>query len=113
MIVTIKGLSAGLFSLGMAIILGNNLPALGVILGAMALGCFSYGISIVLFIHAMRGLGRHAQARCSVQPVGSMTLSFLLFQEFPSWMFMIALILMVIGTIFWLASNMNTFIFTQ
>ena len=35
MIVTIKGLGAGSFSLGMAIILGNKLPAMGVILGAL------------------------------------------------------------------------------
>src|SRR4030066_84696 len=56
-IVTIKGLGAGSFSLGMAMILGNKLPAWEVVLGALVLGSLSYGASIVLFIHAMRGIG--------------------------------------------------------
>lgn len=101
MIVTIKGLGAGSFSLGMAFILGNKLPALGVILGAMALGSLSYGISIVLFIRAMRGLGAaRTSAFFGTAPLAGMILSFLLFREFPSWMFIIALPLMVIGTLF-------------
>lgn len=101
MIVTIKGLGAGSFSLGMALILGNKLPALGVILGAMVLGSLSYGISIVLFIRAMRGLGAaRTSAFFGTAPLAGMILSFLLFREFPSWMFIIALPLMVIGTLF-------------
>jgi drug/metabolite transporter (DMT)-like permease len=48
-IVTIKGLGAGSFSLALALMLDNQIPALSIILGAMVLGCLSYGISIVLF----------------------------------------------------------------
>lgn len=100
-IVTIKGLGAGSFSLAMALILGNKIPALNVILGAMVLGSLSYGISIVLFIHAMRGLGvARTSGLFSSAPLAGMILSFLLFREFPSWLFIIAFPLMVAGTLF-------------
>jgi drug/metabolite transporter (DMT)-like permease len=101
MIVTIKGLGAGSFSLALALILGNKIPAPSVILGALALGSLSYGISIVLFIHAMRGLGAaRTSALFGTAPLAGMLLSFLLFREFPSWMFIIAFPLMVAGTLF-------------
>jgi drug/metabolite transporter (DMT)-like permease len=106
MIVTIKGLVAGCFSLGLALILGNELPTLGVTLGAMLLGCLSYGVSIVLFIHAMRGLGAaRTSALFGTAPLAGMFISFLLFREFPGWMFMIALPLMVVGTLFLLSEE--------
>lgn len=97
-IVTIKGLGAGSFSLIMALFLGNNLPSWEVILGALVLGSLSYGASIVLFIHAMRGLGAaRTSALFSTAPIAGIVLSILIFQEFPSWLFIIALPIMVIG----------------
>jgi len=100
-IVTIKGLGAGSFSLGMAMILGNKLPAWDVVLGALVLGSLSYGASIVLFIHAMRGLGAaRTSALFSSAPLAGMILSLLLFREIPSWMFLVAFPLMVAGTLF-------------
>jgi drug/metabolite transporter (DMT)-like permease len=100
-IVTIKGLGAGSFSLGMAIVLGNKLPAWEVVLGALVLGSLSYGASIVLFIHAMRGLGAaRTSALFSTAPIAGIILSLLLFQEFPSWFFLVALPIMIIGTLF-------------
>ena len=101
MIVTIKGLGAGSFSLGMALVLGNTLPALGVVLRAMVLGCLSYGVSIVLFIRALRGLGAaRTSALFGTTPLAGIFISFLLFREFPGWLFLIALPLMIIGTLF-------------
>ncbi len=97
-IVTIKGLGAGSFSLIMALFLGNNLPSWEVILGALVLGSLSYGASIVLFIHAMRGLGAaRTSALFSTAPIAGIILSTLIFQEFPSWLFIVALPIMVIG----------------
>ncbi|MBI5934558.1 MAG: EamA family transporter [Chloroflexi bacterium] len=97
-IVTIKGLGAGSFSLLMALALGNRLPSWDAILGALVLGSLSYGASIVLFIHAMRGLGAaRTSALFSAAPIAGILLSILIFQEFPSWLFLIALPLMVIG----------------
>jgi drug/metabolite transporter (DMT)-like permease len=100
-IVTIKGLGAGGFSLGMAMVLGNQLPAWEVVLGALVLGSLSYGASIVLFIHAMRCLGAaRTSALFSSAPLAGMLLSFLLFQESPGWMLIVAFPLMVAGTLF-------------
>jgi len=100
MIVTIKGLGAGIFSLFLAMTLGNKLPGAGIIAGAMILGCLSYGVSIVLFIHAMRGLGAaRTSALFGIAPLAGMLLSFIIFQEIPTWMFLVALPLMVVGTL--------------
>lgn len=97
-IVTIKGLGAGSFSLIMALFLGNNLPSWEVVLGALVLGSLSYGASIVLFIHAMRGLGAaRTSALFSTAPIAGIILSILIFREFPSWLFIVALPIMVIG----------------
>lgn len=105
-IVIIKGFGAGVFSLGMALILGKKLPAWGGIFGALILGSLSYGASIVLFIHAMRGLGvARTSALFSTAPVAGVMLSVLLFQEFPAWVFLIALPLMLIGAAFLINDN--------
>jgi ABC-type nickel/cobalt efflux system permease component RcnA len=67
----------------------------------LVLGSLSYGASLVLFIHAMRGMGAaRTSALFSSAPLAGMILSFLLFQEFPSWMFVIAFPLLVAGTLF-------------
>jgi drug/metabolite transporter (DMT)-like permease len=95
-IVTIKGLAAGTVSLIVAIALGNHLPAPSIILGAMLLGCLSYGLSIVLFIRAMRGLGAaRTSALFGTSPLAGVILSLLIFRGLPNWLFWIALSLMV------------------
>ncbi len=100
-IVIIKGLVAGSFSLAMAMVLGNKLPSWEVILGALVLGSLSYGASIVLFIHAMRGIGvARTSALFSSAPFAGLLLSLILFREYPSWMFVFAFPLIVIGTLF-------------
>lgn len=52
-----KGLSAGLVNCLIAFGLGAGLPAAGPLAGAMLLGLLGYGISLVLFVVALRGLG--------------------------------------------------------
>lgn len=100
-IVTIKGLGAGGFSLGLAMILGNKIPAWDVVLGALVLGGLSYGASIILFIHALRGIGAaRTSALFSAAPLAGVLLSLLIFREFPSWLFVIAFPLMAAGTLF-------------
>ena len=56
-IVMVKGLAAGSFSLVLTMILGNRIPNINIAIKAMVLGSLSYGLSITLFIRAMRGLG--------------------------------------------------------
>ncbi|KJR44171.1 Permease of the drug/metabolite transporter (DMT) superfamily [Desulfosporosinus sp. I2] len=100
-IVTIKGLSAGTFSLILSFILGFSLPSFKFILLAMLLGYFSYGLSIVLFIRAMRELGSaRTSALFGTAPFVGAVLSLLLFRESQGTLFFFALPIMIIGAVF-------------
>jgi len=99
-IVTIKGLAAGTFSLATALALGNRLPEWPAVAGALVLGSLSYGASIALFIFAMRGLGAARTSMLfSTGPVAGVILSIVLLGELPGWLFAVALPLMVVGTL--------------
>jgi drug/metabolite transporter (DMT)-like permease len=52
-----KGLAAGGFNLALGFALGGTLPGAGMTASALILGFVSYGVSLVLFIHALRHLG--------------------------------------------------------
>jgi drug/metabolite transporter (DMT)-like permease len=56
-IAAIKGLVAGTVNLAIGLTLHGALPSGPRVAGAMALGFFSYGVSLVLFVLAMRSLG--------------------------------------------------------
>lgn len=99
-IVTVKGLTSGAFSLVLALMLDNPLPALPTALETMALGGLCYGLSIVLFVRAMRGLGAaRTSALFGTAPFVGTVLSFPLFRETISVKFLIALPLMIAGMI--------------
>jgi drug/metabolite transporter (DMT)-like permease len=99
-IVMVKGLAAGAFSLTLAFLLGNSLPDAVTTLKALVLGCLSYGLSIILFIRAMRGMGAaRTSALFATAPLAGILLSFILLRETPSFMLLAALPLMVLGTI--------------
>ena len=105
-IVLVKGLSAGSFSLILALLLGNALPEPAILLGALVLGSLSYGLSIVLFIRAMRGLGAaRTSALFGTAPLAGVLLSLLLFQEAPSALFWGALPLMVVAALLLLSER--------
>jgi drug/metabolite transporter (DMT)-like permease len=97
-IVTIKGIGSGSFSLMLAVFLQNPLPGLTAILGAMVLGYFSYGLSIVLFIRAMRCLGAaRTSATFATVPFIGVLLSLIILRETPGTLFFISLPFMVAG----------------
>lgn len=52
-----KGLAAGITNLALALIAGATLPSVATMLAAGHLGLFSYGLSLVLFVVALRELG--------------------------------------------------------
>ncbi len=105
-VVTIKGLGAGAFSLTLALVLGRPFPGLAIALGAMLLGSMSYGVSIVLFVRAMRGLGAaRTSALFGTAPLAGVAVSFLIFQDAPTTMFILALSLMTAGTILLLSEH--------
>ncbi|MDN4641820.1 DMT family transporter [Agreia sp. PsM10] len=65
----IKGAVAGPVNLALAFALGAQLPAIGNVAAALVVGFFAYGVSLVLFIVAMRHVGTaRAGAYYSVAP---------------------------------------------
>lgn len=56
-IAMVKGLAAGGVNTTLALIAGNALPSLPVVAGAAVLGLVCYGLSLVLFVLALRHLG--------------------------------------------------------
>jgi hypothetical protein len=56
-VVQIKGLVAGPFNLALGLALGGTLPTVAIMLMAGFIGLVGYGISLALFVFALRGLG--------------------------------------------------------
>ncbi len=52
-----KGWTAGVVNTSLAFLLGASLPAWPAVGAAMAVGLVGYGLSLVLFVRALRGLG--------------------------------------------------------
>jgi Permeases of the drug/metabolite transporter (DMT) superfamily len=99
-IVLIKGFGAGFFSLFLSLMLKDPLPDFKTMLIAMLLGFFSYGISIVLYVLALRSLG---SSRTSVffgtAPFIGAALSFIICHDALNIMMIISLPIMVGGAI--------------
>ena len=97
-IVAWKGLVAGTFSLFLGLFLGQQLPALRSIVGILLLGFISYGLSTMLFIYSMRGLGAsRTSALYGTAPLAGVILSILIFHDPITLSFIVAAILMVAG----------------
>src|SRR5262245_63679171 len=56
-IASIKGLAAGAVNLVIALSLGAHVPPTAQLGGAMTVGFFAYGVSLALFVIALRHLG--------------------------------------------------------
>ncbi len=56
-IAMLKGLVAGMVNLGLALASGAHLPSLGLVLAAVVVGFFGYGVSLALFVLGLRHLG--------------------------------------------------------
>jgi uncharacterized membrane protein len=105
-IVAWKGLVAGTFSFFLAWSLGNPFPNLKTILGTLILGFVCYGLSTMLFIRSMRGLGAaRTSALYGTAPLAGVILSIILFRELPSFLFVIAAILMIGGALLLINEN--------
>lgn len=105
-IVGIKGLGAGAFSLVLCLLLKQQLPPAGIALLAMLLGSISYGISIQLFIIALRSLGAaRTSTLFGVAPFVGVLLSLVLLREKPQILFWAALPVMAAGAWLMLTEN--------
>ena len=90
-----KGAVAGTVNVGLAFALGASLPDGTVLLGTMVVGLFGYGISLVLFVLALRGLGTaRTGAYFSTAPFIGAAVSLVLLGESTSIAFWIAAALM-------------------
>jgi drug/metabolite transporter (DMT)-like permease len=93
-----KGLVAGVTNVALALVLGALLPTPGVTAAAMAVGFLGYGVSLVLFVVALRGLGAaRTGAYFSVAPFLGAALAIVVFGEPLSWPFALAAALMALG----------------
>ena len=100
-IVTIKGIFSGLGSLIVGFIIGEKLPSVRFILPAMLLGFVAYGLSIFMYVRAQRTLGAaKTSAYYAVAPFIGSFLAFVLVGDELSLNYVIALLVMIAGTVF-------------
>jgi drug/metabolite transporter (DMT)-like permease len=94
----LKGLVAGIVNTAMAFALGAHLPAWPIVGAAMVVGLLGYGISLVLFVLALRGVGSaRTGAYFSTAPYIGAAIAIGVFGEPATWTFWAAAVLMGVG----------------
>jgi drug/metabolite transporter (DMT)-like permease len=105
-ITAIKGLVAGAVNLTLALGHGARLPRASVVAEAGAVGLFGYGVSLVLFVLALRHLGAaRTGAYFSTAPFLGASLALVLFREPLTVQLVAAAGLMVVGLYLHLAEQ--------
>ncbi|MCI8388255.1 MAG: DMT family transporter [Clostridiales bacterium] len=100
-IVILKGIFSGLGSFIIALAVGEPLPMLKYVVLALLLGFVSYGLSIFLYIKAQNKLGAaKTSAYYAVAPFVGSFLSLIFLNEPLTANYFIALVVMIIGTVF-------------
>lgn len=94
----LKGLIAGACNTGLALASGASLPALPAAASALAVGFLGYGLSLMLFVVALRTLGTaRTGAYFSVAPLFGVVIALLIQPELPPPLFWAAAALMALG----------------
>jgi drug/metabolite transporter (DMT)-like permease len=97
-IAAVKGLVAGSVNLSIGLLLGLKMPAWPTLLAVGALGFCGYGLSLVLFVLALRHLGTaRTGAYFSAAPFVGAVIALLMLGEVPSMLFWVAAALMAGG----------------
>lgn len=97
-IAMLKGLAAGTVNLGLALSLGASLPSLPLIAGAALVGFLGYGVSLVMFVIALRHLGTaRSGAYFSTAPFIGALLAVAMFGEPVTLPLVVAGLLMAVG----------------
>lgn len=97
-IACLKGLVAGSVNFVIALLIGAHVPGIGKMAAAMMTGFAGYGVSLVLFVVALRNLGTaRTGAYFSIAPLFGVVLSLILWPEMPSVHFWVAAVLMILG----------------
>lgn len=93
-----KGMVAGSVNVALAVSLGATLPPAGIVAEAMGLGLLGYGLSLVMFVLALRGLGSsRTGAYFSTAPFIGAAIALVVFGEQATWLFWTAAALMGFG----------------
>lgn len=101
-----KGVGAGVVNVALAGIAGGTLPPAGALLAAAAIGFLGYGISLMLFVHALRHLGAaRTGAYFSLAPFAGAAVAILAFGEPVTVRFAAAAALMGVGLYLHLAER--------
>ena len=94
----LKGLLAGIGNTGLALANGMALPAAGPLTASLVVGFFGYGLSLTLFVLALRTLGTaRTGAYFSVAPLFGVLISFTLWPVAAGPLFWAAALLMAVG----------------
>lgn len=100
-IVIIKGFGSGLGSLCMALSTGEWFPQVQYVAIVMFLGFVAYGLSIFFYTYAQRTIGAAMTSTFyAVAPFIGALLSFAVLREKLTWNFVLAFVVMIIGTYF-------------
>lgn len=98
LIACLKGLSAGVVNTSLGLLSGAHLPAPGPLAAALVVGFTGYGLSLALFVIALRSLGTaRTGAYFSVAPLFGVLIAFALWPQIPQWTFWVAAALMAVG----------------
>ena len=98
-IIMLKGIFSGLGSFIIAMITGEPLPDIGLVLIVLALGFVSYGLSIFFYIRAQSRLGAaKTSAYYAIAPFVGAFLSFVCLHEALSVNYFTALVIMLAGS---------------
>jgi drug/metabolite transporter (DMT)-like permease len=93
-----KGLIAGATNVALALAVGGTWPSMGVIAGGAVLGFLSYGVSLVLFVLALRDLGTaRTGAYFSTAPFAGAIIAIFFLHEPVTWQLVAAGSLMAAG----------------
>ncbi|MBI5001706.1 MAG: DMT family transporter [Euryarchaeota archaeon] len=99
-IVAIKGMGAGLFSVALAYALGRNFPVVSTALAAMLVGFVCYGLSIALYVRALRDMGAaRTGALFGTAPFVGAAMSLLIFHDTLTLGFIASVPLMIVGAV--------------
>jgi drug/metabolite transporter (DMT)-like permease len=97
-IAVIKGLGSGFGALFISILLRERATDITYIIAALVLGFFAYGLSVFFYVRAQRDLGAAKTSTFNaITPFIGVTLSWIIFLETPTYTFIIALMIMLVG----------------
>lgn len=99
-IVILKGIFSGMGALVIAFVKREKMPELTYIAIVLVLGFVAYGLSIFLYVRAQNVLGAaKTSAYYAVAPFVGAFLSFVFLKESFSWIYIVALVVMLAGSV--------------